>query len=91
MIILLTDGNQTTTAGPFTPLDEAIQPLKNKNIRVVTVGIGDIDQKQMETISPNERDRYNPKSFEKLEPLVDEIFSRIPCPGKRSQWSFKPF
>ena len=80
MIILLTAGNQTTTAGPFTPLDEAIQPLQNKNIRVVTVGIGYIDQKQMETISPNERDRYNPKSFENLEPLVDEIFPRILCP-----------
>ena len=82
IIIILTDGNQTTS-GVFTPLDEASRPLKDKGIRIVTVGVGDIDAKQMEILSPDSRDRFNPKSFNDLIPLVETIFSSGLCTGKK--------
>ncbi len=81
ILIILTDGNQTT-AGGFTPLDQASQPLKDKKIRIVTVGVGDIDAKQMEVLSPDPRDRFNPKTFEDLLPLVETMFSSGLCTGK---------
>ena len=62
-------------------MDQASQPLKDKGIRIVTVGVGDIDKKQMETLSPEQRDRFNPKNFEDLLPLVETMFSSGLCTG----------
>lgn len=50
----------------------------------MTVGVGDIDARQMEVLSPDSRDRYNPNKFEELIPLVEEMFSRGLCTGKRT-------
>lgn len=80
-MIILTDGNQTKT-GKYTPLDIASQPLKNKGVRIVTVGVGDIDAEQMKVLSPDSRDRFNPKTFADLLPLVETMFSSGLCTGK---------
>lgn len=81
-IIVLTDGNQTTS-GKYTPLSEASRPLKEKGIRIVTVGVGNIDANQMAVLSPNKQNRFNPKSFDDLLPLVEIMFSNASlCTGK---------
>ena len=81
--MLLTDGNQTKD-GPYTPLAQASQPIKNKGIRIVTVGVGDVDLEQMKILSPDKADRFNPKSFDDLLPLVETIFETGGlCTGKQ--------
>ena len=80
IVIILTDGNQTKTS-QYTPLDVASQPLKDKKIRIVTVGVGAIDASQMAILSPDARDRFNPKKFEDLLPLVETMFSSGLCTG----------
>lgn len=40
VMLVVTDGRQTTDAGPYTPLRTASQPLKDKNVAIYALGVG---------------------------------------------------
>ena len=83
IIIILTDGNQTVKAGEDPRLAEAALPLKKKGIRIVTVGVGAVDEKQMKILAPDPRDRFTADRFEQLIPLVETMFSAGLCTGNK--------
>ena len=88
-MILLTDGSQTkpTGEGSYTPLDVASAPLKEKHIRIVTVGVGDVSDEEMYVLAPDARNRFKPKTFGELLPLVDQIIESSVCEGRTLQRS----
>ena len=81
-MVLLTDGNQT---GPDlipnqTPLVDAVQPIKDLGVKIIAIGIGSVDRKQLETLVTDPNDILQIKSFKELPTLVKETVSKS-CRG----------
>ena len=71
-MVLLTDGNQTgVDIAPIqTPLVDAIQPIKEKDIKVIAIGIGSVDRNQLSLLVSDNDDILTPRSFDELLGLV---------------------
>jgi hypothetical protein len=80
---VITDGNQTTDKGSYTPLDQASQPLKDKGVFVYALGIGKgVDIKQLRPIATNSRGVFTAASFEDLKPTIRVIIDSVCRDGK---------
>lgn len=83
VVILLTDGNQTSTdrIGAQTPLPQAVAPLKRLNAKVIAIGIGSVDRKQLLDIVDDDEDILLPTSFDDLLNYVKQTISKS-CRGE---------
>ena len=80
--IVITDGEQTTNRGAYTALSEAARGLKNKNVRVFSLGIGArVDEKQLNDIASSPDNVLTATSFSDLSPAAKTIV-RSSCPGR---------
>ena len=82
----MTDGKQTLddeNSGLTTDiLYEAVKPLKEKGIRVISLGIGPNTQLlDLLTLASTDNDVYLAQDFTELKNLVTELTERK-CPGK---------
>lgn len=82
----MTDGKQTLNDenSDFATdiLFEAVQPLKEKGIRVISLGIGTNTQLlDLLTLASTDNDVYLAQDFTELRNLVTELTERK-CPGK---------
>ena len=81
-MVLLTDGNQTgvDVVSNQTPLVDAIQPIKDLGVKVIAIGIGSVDRKQLATLVTDNDDILQPKNFSELLTLVKTTVGRS-CRG----------
>ena len=81
-MVLMTDGNQTgvDVVPNQTPLVDAIQPIKDLGVKVIAIGIGSVDRKQLATLVTDNDDILQPKSFDELLTLVKTTVGRS-CRG----------
>lgn len=81
-MVLLTDGNQTgTDIVPIqTPLVDAIQPIKDLDVKVIAIGIGSVDRNQLSTLVDSPEDILTPRSFDELVGLVRKTVEKS-CRG----------
>lgn len=80
---MITDGAQTTNGakGPYTPLDKASQPLKDKGVEVWSIGVGKGAKKSdLETIASDPRKVIMVKSFKELKDILDDV-QKAACEG----------
>ena len=71
---MITDGIQTTTQGPYTPLDLLSSRLQQKKASVFALGIGDdIDESELEKIASSPENVFTVKSFDQLGDKVHRI------------------
>lgn len=82
----MTDGKQSLKKGDTRLttdiLFEAVQPLKEKGIRVISLGIGGKTQLlDLLTLASSDRDVYLAEDFNELKTLVTDLTERN-CPGK---------
>lgn len=82
----MTDGKQSLEKGDTRLttdiLLEAVQPLKEKGIRVISLGIGSNTQLlDLLTLASSDNDVYLAKDFKELKTLVTDLTERN-CPGK---------
>ena len=80
---MITDGAQTTNGkkGPYTPLDVASQPLKDKGIEVWSIGVGKgANMADLETIASDPGKVILVKSFKELNNIVKDI-EKAACEG----------
>ena len=80
--MLLTDGNQTgfDLVPDQTPLVDAIQPIKDLGVKVIAIGIGSVDRKQLGTLVSNADDILQPRNFSELLSFVRTTVGRS-CRG----------
>ena len=80
--MLLTDGNQTgfDLVPDQTPLVDAIQPIKDLGVKVIAIGIGGVDRKQLATLVSDPNDALQPKNFQELLSFVKTTVERS-CEG----------
>ena len=80
--MLLTDGNQTgfDLVPDQTPLVDAIQPIKDLGVKVIAIGIGSVDRKQLGTLVSDANDILQPRNFSELLSFVRTTVSRS-CRG----------
>lgn len=72
--IVLTDGKQTTDRDPFTQLDVASQPLKDKNVQIYALGIGtEFDLGDLTKIATNFGFVFTAATFDELQNVVSDI------------------
>ena len=80
----MTDGKQTVEKDGVLPSDilrDAVQPLKDKGIRVISLGVGKgIELFDLVTLASTDLDVYTATDFEELETLVTEL-TKGNCPG----------
>lgn len=78
----MTDGNQTGVdlVPNQTPLVDAIQPIKDLAVKVIAIGIGSVDRKQLATLVTDNDDILQPKNFSELLTLVKTTVGRS-CRG----------
>jgi len=83
MLIVLTDGEQTKR-GQWTPLGLASRYVKEKGVRVFSMGIGkSVSRDELNQISSNpSRNVFTAKSFRTLEPVIQQIIDTVCFPGK---------
>lgn len=81
----MTDGKQTVNdKGTLTSdiLYAAVQPLKDKKIRVISLGIGsNTNLLDLLTLASTDADVYLAENFEMLKGLVTDLTERK-CPGR---------
>ena len=81
--IVITDGEQTTNKGPYTPLSIASRGLKDKNVRVYALGIGKrINRDQLNEIASSNVNIFTATSFSELAPLAQIIVQYSSNPGR---------
>ena len=82
VMILLTDGNQTGTdlVPNQTPLVDAIQPIKDLDVKVIAIGIGSVDIEQLRTLVTDNDDILQPSNFTELLKYVKKTIG-ISCRG----------
>lgn len=81
--IVITDGEQTTNKGPYTPLPIASRGLKDKNVRVYALGIGKrINRDQLNEIASSNVNIFTATSFSGLAPLAQIIVQYSSNPGR---------
>ena len=80
---MITDGLQTTTRGPYTPLDQASQTLKDKGVTIFSLGIGpNIAIIELLQMASDEQHVYNAESFNQLQDVVKTV-TQGQCKGQR--------
>ena len=80
--LVITDGEQTTNQGPYTPLSVAFKGIKDKNVEVYSLGIGrTVNRDQLEEIASSKTNVFTTASFSELTFVVQTIFQRL-CLGK---------
>ena len=80
--IVITDGEQTTDRGEYTELSVAARGLKNKNVRVFSLGIGtNVDEKQLNDIASSPHNVFTATSFSDLSPAA-KIIVQSSCSGR---------
>ena len=78
---VITDGQQTTTRGPYTPLGIASQGLKDLGVAVYCMGIGAaVDLVELRAMASSPDYIFQPKNFEALDLEVEKIRSKL-CEG----------
>lgn len=85
--MVITDGIQTKDRGPYTPLDQAILPVKQKGFRVYSLGIGkNIEEKELKPVASDpEKNFFSAASFKDLTIEVRSIMDQL-CPKGKIQW-----
>ena len=79
---MITDGEQTTDRGTYTELAEAARGLKNKKVRVFSLGIGTkVDEKQLNDIASSLGNVFTAASFSDLS-LAAKTIVQSSCSGK---------
>ena len=80
--MLLTDGNQTgfDLVPDQTPLVDAIKPIKNLGVKVIAIGIGSVDRKQLGILVSDADDILQPRNFSELLSFVRTTVGRS-CRG----------
>lgn len=91
IVLVMTDGKQTVEKdGVLTSdiLRDAVQPLKDKGIRVISLGVGKgIELFDLVTLASTDLDVYTATDFEELETLVTELTKgNCPVHGNWSDW-----
>ena len=79
----MTDGRQTVEEGFLSSdiLHDSVQPLKDKGIRVISLGIGKGTLLfDLLTLASTDEDVYSAADFKELKNLVTELTERN-CPG----------
>lgn len=80
---MITDGKQTVDKGPYTPLDKASQPLKDKGVFVYALGIGKgVEPEQLQQIATNRQGVFVAPSFDGLKPMIRTILNSVCGEGK---------
>ena len=81
--MLLIYGNQTgfDLVPDQTPLEDAIQPIKDLGVKVIAIGIGSVDREQLETLVTNPNDILQAKNFQELLTLAKTTVEKS-CEGK---------
>ena len=81
-MVLLTDGNQTgfDLVPDQTPLEDAIQPIRDLGVKVIAIGIGSVDREQLATLVTDPNDILQPKNFQELLTLVKTTVQKS-CEG----------
>ena len=80
--MLLTDGNQTgfDLVPDQTPLEDAIQPIRDLGVKVIAIGIGSVDREQLATLVTDPNDILQAKNFSELLSFVRTTVARS-CRG----------
>lgn len=81
---MITDGQQTKSGfkGPYTPLDKASQPLKDKGVDVWSVGVGKgADRSELEIIASDPGKVLVIQSFKELKDVLEQV-QKAACEGK---------
>ena len=80
--MLLTDGNQTgfDLVPDQTLLVDAIKPIKDLGVKVIAIGIGSVDRKQLGTLVSDADDILQPRNFSELLSFVRTTVGRS-CRG----------
>lgn len=90
IVLVMTDGRQTVGEGFLSSdiLHDAVQPLKDKGIRVISLGIGTGTLLfDLLTLASTDEDVYSAADFKELKNLVTELTERnCPVHGKWSDW-----
>lgn len=90
IVLVMTDGRQTVDEGFLSSdiLHDAVQPLKDKGIRVISLGIGKGTLLfDLLTLASTDQDVYSAADFKELKNLVTELTERnCPVHGKWSDW-----
>ena len=81
-MVLLTDGNQTgfDLVPDQTPLVDAIKPIKELGVKVIAIGIGSVDRKQLGTLVSDADDILQARNFSELLSFVRTTVGRS-CRG----------
>merc|ERR1712212_959625 len=83
--IVMTDGKQTTKKGPYTPLDVASKPLKQKGVNMYSLGVGrkyDLRNLQQLASPPWPKHVFEATNFDQLRQKAGEIAlaeCSVPC------------
>lgn len=75
ILIVFTDGRQTKDDMPYTPLSEASQPLRDKNVEIFAVGVGEADYRELRHLTKSYDHVFIAKSFADLAPLASEVLA----------------
>ncbi|XP_020909037.2 collagen alpha-6(VI) chain [Exaiptasia diaphana] len=74
VIVVMTDGMQTVGGGPYTPLYDASEQLRKKNIEIYTVGVGPaISLQQLVEVATSPNYVYSVPGFDSLLNEVEKI------------------
>ena len=84
--LVMTDGKQTVDDGVLSAdiLYNAVQPLKDKNVKVLSLGIGkNTNLFDLLTLASSDNDVFLAENFEQLKDLVTDL-TQNKCPGKKT-------
>lgn len=82
----MTDGKQTVAEGVLSNdiLYNAVQPLKDKKVKVLSLGIGkNTNLFDLWTLASSGSDVFLAENFEQLKDLVTDL-TQNKCPGKKT-------
>ena len=84
---MLTDGAQTRNGkkGPYTPLAEASQPLKDKGVDVWAIAVGKrANISELQVIASDPKKVFIVSSFKQLKSIIEELQKKA-CEGTVAQ------
>ena len=76
VLVLMTDGKSKGDVAP------PAQRLREKDVRVIVVGVGNVDKKQLEQIAGVEENVFTVPTFKGLEPVIAKLIPAS-CPRPR--------
>ena len=75
---MFTDGKQTKDIGPYTPLLVASQPLKDKGVNIISLGIGNkLDIIQLQQMASSKESVFTGRNLDDLIRMVTEITESV--------------